>query len=81
MILLDFIDLDKISTVRSLRKKKIWAIVESGRGFGLKFMRKSKLKKHKKNENDWIRWFLIFCILIVIFARHKKNPNIKFYFL
>ena len=58
MFLLDVVDLYKIWTVNSMWQKKFWTIGESGRGFGLEIMRKSKFKKKfkkkQKNENYWI---------------------------
>ena len=55
---------------------------ESGRGFSLAFMRKSKLQKIKKkqNENYW-RWlFFNFVFLQYVVDRNKKNPNKKLIF-
>ena len=51
MTLLDVIDLDEILTVNSMWEIFFWAIGESGRGFGLEVMRKSKFnKKWQKNK-------------------------------
>ena len=47
MTLLDVIDLDEILAVNSMWEKIYLAMGESGCGFGLEGMRKSKLKKIK----------------------------------
>ena len=45
MTLFDVTDLNKIWIVKSKWEKKCWAM-DDGHGFGLEFMRKSKLKKN-----------------------------------
>ena len=53
MTLLDVIDLDEMLTANSIVKPQIFKVMdESGRDFGLEVMRKSKLKKKKKNQKN-----------------------------
>ena len=60
-----------------VRKQIFWAMGEGGRGFGLDFMRKSKLKKNLKKlkKKYWIRWFLIF--YFVCCCSSQEQPEHK----